>query len=416
MSAAVPGRLRAEVADTVEGMARYLLGTADRERSDRLWPAHFMVFATNPLNVAYGACGPALFLHTAERAGGLPDDVRAWMRNRPLDLESYPPGLFPGLAGIAETFWRIGLAEEALDAMALLYRSPLLEAEPGLFLGAAGWGTVSLRFHARTGDQVHLDAAVRAGEHLLATAEGRDGTCCWPYRAEGRVHYGLGYGASGIALFLLRLALATGRGDFRSAAIRGLEFDLENRSDTEVGAQWRRFEDDMVRYPYLIHGSAGIGCVLLRFHRMLGDERYLALARRLADDAYLTYALLPSLFEGMAGLGEFQLDMFRCTAGPRYLHRAFDIAETMLMFRVERPEGVAFPGRVLNRISADYATGAAGVGLYFTRLLSPGGMAFLDDDPPGAANGRASRHNALGADAIRFTDPDPDPDPDSAPA
>ncbi|GGX84965.1 lanthionine synthetase C family protein [Streptomyces hiroshimensis] len=383
MTAEVPGgRLRADVADTVDGMARYLLGTADRERSDRLWPAHFLVFATNPLNVAYGACGPALFLHTAESAGeqvGLPEDIRAWIRNRPLDLESYPPGLFLGLAGIAETFWRIDLPDEALDAMALLYRSPLLEAEPSLFLGVAGWGTVSLRFHARTGEQVHLDAAVRAGEHLLATAERQDDdTCCWPYRAEGRVHYGLGHGASGIALFLLRLSLVTGRDDFRSAAVRGLEFDLANGSDTELGMQWRRFENDMVRYPYLIHGSAGIGSVLLRFHRMLGDERYLVLARRIAEDAYLTYSLLPSLFEGMAGLGEFQLDMFRCTAERDYLHRAFDIAETMLMFRVERPEGIAYPGRVLNRLSADYATGAAGVGLYFTRLLRPGGMPFLD--------------------------------------
>ncbi|MCG5213022.1 lanthionine synthetase C family protein [Streptosporangium sp. KLBMP 9127] len=375
MSDAGIARLTAELAGTAEEMTRYLRETADYERADRLWPAHYLVFATNPLSVAYGTCGPAMFLRSSS---GLPDDVVGWMLKQPLSVETYPPGLYLGLAGIACAFQELGLTDEAEATMETLYRSPLLYEEPGVFLGAAGWGLVSLHFFVRTGSRVYLDQAVRAGEHLLRTAEYEGASCFWRCNTDENVHYGFGYGASGIALFLLYLHMLTGRADFRACAIGGLEFDLANRVENELGWQWRRFQGDAVLYPYLIHGSAGVGSTVIRFAHVLGVERYEAAARKIADDVLVKYAFLPSLFEGLAGIGEFMLDMFRFTGEERFRRNAFDIAESILWFKIDRPQGVAFPGRWLTRISNDYATGSAGIGLFFTRLLRPGRRLFVD--------------------------------------
>jgi lantibiotic modifying enzyme len=373
-------RLTAELERTSEEMVRYLVRTADYDRTDRLWPAHFLVFATNPLSLAYGACGPAMFLRSSAHVSELPADVLTWMLKQPLSVESHPPGLYLGLAGIAYTFQELGLHEEAAAVMAMVYQSPLLYEEPGMLLGAAGWGLTSLHFFVETGEQVYLHWAVRAGEHLLRTAREDGEGCYWSCQQDERVHFGFGYGASGIALFLLYLHLLTGRDDFRTGAIRGLEFDLANKVESAVGWQWRRFQDDTVLYPYWIHGSAGVGSVLIRFAHLLRIDRYEALARRIAEDTFVKYASVPNLFEGLTGIGELMLDLFSFTGDEAYRHNAFDIADTILWFKIEKPDGVTFPGQWLMRISNDYATGAAGIGLFFARLLRPGGRRLVDLD------------------------------------
>ncbi|HWK88966.1 MAG TPA: lanthionine synthetase C family protein, partial [Longimicrobium sp.] len=193
-----------------------------------------------------------------------------------------------------------------------------------------------------------------------------------------QVHYGFGEGASGIALFLLYLHVLTGRGDFRAHAVAGVEYDLAKRVEGELGWQWSRHEGDTIVYPYHVHGSAGIGSVLIRFHRWLGDERYRELAVRVAEDAFVKYAYMPGLFEGLAGIAELMLDVYRFTGEERFRAHAWDIAETILWFRMEREGGTAFPGGWLTRISNDYATGAAGIGLFLSRLLDGGPRLFLD--------------------------------------
>ncbi|WP_424851791.1 hypothetical protein [Streptomyces sp. SAI-170] len=117
----------------------------------------------------------------------------------------------------------------------------------------------------------------------------------------------------------------------------------------------------------------------------LGIEGYGELARCIADDTYVKYAFVPGLFEGLSGIGEFMLDMYVFTGEERYRRNAFDIAETLLWFRIEGEDGTAFPGRWLTRISHDYATGSAGVGLFLSRLVRPHPRHFVDLAPPGPA-------------------------------
>src|SRR5437868_1876016 len=95
------GAERHEVRETLFRLAQHVLASMDLKRKDRLWPADPVVFQTNPLNLAHGACGTALFLF--DILGELPAEARAWLLNQPVDTASYPPGLYSGIAGVAWT-------------------------------------------------------------------------------------------------------------------------------------------------------------------------------------------------------------------------------------------------------------------------------------------------------------------------
>lgn len=357
-------------------IARYILSTTDTSRRDRLWPAHMLVFETNPLSIAYGACGIALFLH--EVNGGLPDPVRAWLLDRPIETRFYPPGLYLGTAGIAYAFDRLGFTERALEVMPLVYESPLRDSDASMVLGIAGWGWTSLHFWDRTGNSVFLEHAVDGGDQLLRSAEVEGDTLCWRHSGDGSIHFGYGYGAAGVALFLLELAKRTGEQRFGDAAHRALAHDIGKRVETETGVGWRRYADDTLIEPYWLHGNAGIGTTLLRFYEQTADPEIGALIRTAADSTCIQFSVLPGQWEGMAGIGEFLLDTARILDLPRYRDAAVQLAKTLLWYRVETDDGWAFPGASLARLSTDLATGSAGIGLFLHRLQS-GGPRLLTD-------------------------------------
>ncbi|NVK65983.1 MAG: protein kinase/lanthionine synthetase C family protein [Flavobacteriales bacterium] len=368
--------IASNVENTLERMVEYILSTTDCDRNDRLFPAHYSIFMTNPINVAYGASGTMLFLQ--EMMEELPDPIWDWVDKQPIDLQFYPPGFFVGLSGIAYTFLRCGQLEKGEEVMDMLYRSELLFEEPSIFLGVAGWGMVSLSYWKRTKKDIYLNMALKAGEHLLETAAYEEGLPYWEYQNDNRVHFGLGYGSSGIAYFLLLLFMETNRTEFKEYAEKALEFDLQQKMESEFGWQWTRYKDDTLLYPYWIHGSSGIGSIVIRFYSILGYEKYKDLACKIADDTFVKYAFIPSTFEGLAGIGEFMLDMYFYSGKTDYYEKAFDIAETILWFKIDTPKGTAYPGRWLTKTSTDYATGSAGIGLFFKRLLNPGPHIILD--------------------------------------
>lgn len=371
-------RIAARIAAALPRIASFLLATFDVRRQDRLWPADVQVFNTNPLSVAAGACGPLLFL--AYTGHAIPAEVRGWLRAQALALDSYPPGLYWGLAGIAYTFCELGLADAARATLELANHSPQRFDGADMFHGAAGWGWTNLWFHRRTGEARFLAQAQAAGEYLVASAETHDLGCCWRNPLDGLVHYGFGHGASGIALFLLQLHQRTGDPRFLAVARLALDFELGSALDPDdLALKWRNHEQaPLIAEPYLQHGSAGIGSVFCRFASALGDDRYLQIATRAAEFAFSKHAVEPTQFSGLSGIGELMLDLFRCNGQEIYLNRAYAIADTILLYAVERPEGIAFPGRLLMRLSCDLATGAAGIGLFLARLLRSGSRPLLD--------------------------------------
>ncbi|HEY0515126.1 MAG TPA: class III lanthionine synthetase LanKC [Thermoanaerobaculia bacterium] len=396
-----------ECAGLLDRMAGFILSTADFSRQDRLFPADPEVFETNPLSVAHGACGVAYALQRI--TGKVPQDVLDWIQSRPLVPEEYPPGLYVGLSGIAWVLLELGLRKRAEEVMGMANGHPLKWRSPDLFHGASGWGMSQLRFFLATGDEAYLARAEEAGRFLETSRKEEEDRCWWP-SAQGDVCCGLAHGASGVSLFLLYLYLVTRNERYLSLGHKGLRFvAAEGFRNADGGLTWKAKEGEPTYTPYWRWGSAGIGMTLLRYRQALGDSiAETSLLPDLFIDVDRKYTIFPGRFFGLAGLGEFHLDLAELGEDRELaLTAARRALAGILLFQLPRPGGLAFPGDSLARISCDFGTGSAGIALFVHRLLKGGRPAFMLDelletrtgaacgeilsvgalDPPGVATG-----------------------------
>jgi len=366
--------LHNELSNIIQKIKDFILDTIDINREDRLCPSDYKVFWTNPLNIAWGASGIILFLTRVSKR--VPKKIIEWLLNQ--SISNIPPGLYTGLSGIAYLLNKLGYKEKALEMMDLVYNSPLAFVSSSLFQGASGWGLISLNLYIETQKKRFLDKACEAGEYVIKSSIVRKGKCFWKDNEKDKINLGIADGGSGISLFLLYLYLLTKEKKFLDCALKGIEFEISQAIEVNGGLRWGRCVGDKLFEPYWLHGSAGIGSVLIRFAYILNENRYKKLAHKASKSAFSKFTVLPSQFEGLAGIGEFMLDMYLFTKNEDYLKKAYEIADSILLYKIERPEGVAFPGSYLLRISNDYGTGSAGIGLFFERLLSLGKREFHD--------------------------------------
>ncbi|MBL8227788.1 MAG: lanthionine synthetase C family protein [Bryobacterales bacterium] len=359
-----------------------ILNSADYTRTDRLWPADPIVFQTNPLNVAYGACGTALFLHDV--LGELPPRIREWLLARPVDASSYPPGLYSGIAGVAWTFAMMGLEERAGELFRLIPESPLAFKAYDMFNGASGWGLAALARYVETGDGWYLNLAGRAGDYLLANAQRDEHGAFWRDE-DGIVRLGFGLGGSGIALFLLYLGKTSGETRYVSAAREAMDFEIAKAQHRGGAMVWGATPDIAEHRPYWLRGGAGVASALIRFGATLHEQYYSGIAAKAARGCAAFFSVAPHLFEGLASMGETLLDMYQATGEQHYLDLARQKAEQIMLYRIDSRNGIAFPGRYLLRISNDYGMGSAGIGLYFHRLTGQRPRRFHDIFAPASA-------------------------------
>ncbi|WP_375754309.1 class III lanthionine synthetase LanKC [Corallococcus exercitus] len=355
---------------TLQAAITALRASADPRPPDRLLPADSPILAAHPLSLAYGAAGIGYAL--ARLTGSAPGAITVRMLSEPAAPDRYPPGLYVGSAGVAWALWEMGLGEVALQTLRSARNHPLLRDAADVFHGAAGYGLACLRFHGLTGSQEWLDDAVSVGEQLLRTRIEKGAGVYWPDR-DGAVGLGYAKGAAGIGLFLLYLSLATGDSRFLKTGTAALDHDLTHLWD-EPGthlAMMRRpagAGGAPESCPDWYEGTAGVGTALVRFWHVTRDERYRGLLERIAPDAARTYAATPGLFHGMAGLGNFLLDLYRFTGQSSYLQQARHAGQLTALFGVKQGAGVAFPGKDVTRLTLDFGTGTAGVALFLHRL------------------------------------------------
>lgn len=353
----------------VQSVAEFILSVANYERKDRLFPADNAIFGTNPLSLAHGACGVAWALNNM-LGGKVPETVTNWILQRNKHRDLYPPNLYMGLSGIAWAMLELGFHEEAQQVLSSTNNHPLLHDAFDVFCGVAGWGMANLRFFMEFQNEEYLQRAIEAGDYLLEIKSEDEDGCYW--KADDEIPLGYAHGASGVSVFLLYLYLASGQDRFLDVGTRALDFDLSHAvPNLEDGLSWKASTTSgRIMYPYWRYGAAGVGAAVLRYYYFSGEEKYSEVLEKILLETNRKYSVFPGYQLGITGLGEFLLDMHQFTDDSRCVDAAYRIATGVSLFRIERKEGVAFPGDSLQRISCDLMTGSAGVGHFFHRLVN----------------------------------------------
>ncbi|MCD9030381.1 class III lanthionine synthetase LanKC [Luteimonas sp. Y-2-2-4F] len=373
---AIDASLDEQVPEIVEGIDRFVDVTCDPGRQDRLWPSDPEVFATNPLSIAYGACGPLLY--KILRGTEITAEQKSWFLAAIERHDDLPPGLYIGRAGVACLLFLLGEHERALQALGAACTSGLLGEDPGLFHGDAGVVQACLLARGWILHDGPLDWACAIADRLVESASTCEGGVCWSSAGGGKRQLGLAFGGSGVAMALLGLGKATDRIRYVEVARAAMEAELASAFERDGHLVWGADTGSVVSEPYWLHGGSGVGSALVRFHAALGETRYLDLAAQVARSSYSRFTVHPGQFEGMSGIGEFMLDMHRATGDAAYLDRAKQLARSICLYRVNGQQSIGYLGRGLQRLSCDYGYGAAGVGCFLHRLKNGGPRALHD--------------------------------------
>lgn len=360
--------LAREISETCTGLCGFFDASAAPDHGGTLWPASPDAYNTNGASIQFGACGPIEFVRRVQ--GTCPAAWLDWLEQAAVP-ERCPPGMYVGLAGISMTLAGAGRTMAAGRLLRTAAASPLLADHPGLYQGAAGVGTVALALAADLDDPELDKLAVRLGEVLAGRARRRARGLAWPVAKV--IPSGLGAGASGIALFYTYLGARTAETYYWDLARQALEYEFAQ-------VQWRggyafwpstAWPKKKFRSPHVFFGSAGVATAAARLYACTGDPEMRRWAELAANT--LTFRWTNKLWQdfGYAGWGDTLLDMATATGAPEYRQHALRMAEVLLAGRVNTRFGTAFPGGALNRVSADFGMGAAGIGLFLHRMATP---------------------------------------------
>lgn len=251
------------------------------------------------LSTVFGACSPDLYRGTAgialflarldefiddaivrrTAAGALEQAISALDRLDTSDTLS----LYTGRVGIAFALLNIGklwnsesLTDRGLQELTGRLLPPVEMQPPRLDVIEGHAGAVTALVHAsKEFDRSDLlNAAVEHGRILLATAEQSDDGWSWNTLpgACSRNQTGYAHGASGIAVALAELAVATGDAAFHKAVAEALRYEM-SAFDPQAGG-WADYRTAFMKngkpgYPHgWCVGSAGEGLARLRLRQI----------------------------------------------------------------------------------------------------------------------------------------------------
>jgi lantibiotic modifying enzyme len=215
---------------------------------------------------------------------------------------------------------------------------------------------------------LYLDAAKEAAKQLMALKRESVTGCYW---GGDDVPLGFAHGASGISLFFLYMYIVTNDDLFLESGQAALSFDLSHARPTidGLGVSWMQSTGTpQIIFPYWIYGSAGVGSALIRYYRLTHNVEYKNMLEKIFVDTNRKYAVFPNHDKGLAGLGEFNLDLYKLTQKSEHFSGALRVASGISLFKIESTKGLTFPGMPLTRASCDFATGSAGIGHFLHRL------------------------------------------------
>ncbi|WP_326686469.1 class III lanthionine synthetase LanKC [Streptomyces sp. NBC_01795] len=358
-----------------ESMAAAILASATPQRDDRLFPGDIAQFADGGgIGLAHGAAG---VLHALAETGAAtcPEGEEWLLRHTEPPPRGTPLGLYDGLPGVSCVLARFGHTKRALELTERVLDEKWRRLGTSLYGGLAGLGLALDQLAEDTGE-LGLRAHAWEAAHLLSrrlTAEPGEtagspgaGAAPVPRRA------GLLHGASGAALFYLRLYERRGDPALLDLAESALGRDLALCVRDSSGTL--QVDEGSRTMPYLGAGSVGIAAVLDDFLVHRPDHAAFAQARLdILPAARMRYYAQPGLFQGRAGM---LLHLSRTTApGVTEDDRAAQL-DGLGWYGMAYQGALAFPGDQMMRLSMDLATGTAGC------LLAAGAAAAVRDARP----------------------------------
>lgn len=335
--------------------------------ADRPWgvfPSVPQGYETNTLGVAYGTAGVVHALRTS--GADVPDRIVRRLREDALrQADSFPPGLYSGLAGISWVLADLGFHDEARHLLAAADRHPLTRESATLAWGAAGVAMAHLALYGHSGDASHLDRALeltslpQRPEALSALLGPHDMT-------------GLFYGRTGIAYALQQVAAVTREDRLRRDGLRLLHAELDRARDAGNGELVFPVSAKDRRGMYYLHcGTAGFLSVASRHLAAEPDERLALAVPKLVGKASITYVAHAGLFQGLAGLGFALAECGRLLGDERARAASWRSARTLFAHALPSGGGVRFLGDLRLRHSCELWSGASGVLLFLSHLLDP---------------------------------------------
>ncbi|MFG2143299.1 class IV lanthionine synthetase LanL [Streptomyces sp. NPDC048696] len=388
------GGTEAESAELIAHGVAHLLATMETGGRDRLWPSGPVGAATDAFAVQHGAAGVLGVLVRAYETGEDPavlDAVRGaaeWISHRVGREPRTLPGLQYGRSGTA---WALLEAAQLLGddtllghAMELAARVPVRWPSPDICHGVAGAGLTQLRFWEATWERRYLDRAQEAGAELAALAHRREGQLVWPVPREilgtpdDVVHYGFAHGVAGIGAFLLALARATGTSAYAELAVEAAQTLLGAAEVADGAAYWRSGERGGPRKTHWCSGSSGVGTFLVRVWQETGENEFLQCARQAAVAVRRSRRQIgTSQCHGLAGDGEFLLDLADACADPVYRDWAGELASALHVRNVRRGGRTLVPDDSGTQVWADYGTGLSGALAFLLRYVHGGPRLWL---------------------------------------
>jgi type 2 lantibiotic biosynthesis protein LanM len=338
-----------------------------------------------------GACGIAVFLAALEHATGgagyrdlalgAMTRLRTALRENGEGLaEEVGVGGATGMGSVVYSLARVGqwlddpaVLSDARLAARLIDDERIVRAPDDVFLGTAGAALALLTLYEVTSSTDALQRATACGNRLLQTrAVGEPGRRTWMTLA-GRPLTGFSHGAAGIAYALLRLAVSTGRAEYRDAAAEAITYedelfdpgvgnwpDLRGRAQPSFATSW-------------CHGAPGIGLA------RLGGLVALDTAQVRTDiDAAVRTTLglemgpLDHVCCGNLGRLDLLLEAGERLGRDDLLHAARERGQ-VIAHRAQSSAGFGLDGALPPQVaSPGFFQGLAGVGYQLLRITRPG--------------------------------------------
>lgn len=354
--------------------SKFLLDNCRLDENDRcMFPADPFALHTNMLSLGFGSAG---VLYALKACGAeIPEKILHKFKKQIKETSAgdLPPGLLTGTAGVSMSLFSMGEHDEARRLLSYSNQSSLRFADHSLYYGAAGIGLANLFAYISTRERCYAESALEYADYLVKASHKDDNGTFWT-RA-GATPVGLGYGQSGVALFLLRLSQILGEDNWVSLGRNALEHDLSFGRENQKGAL--TFPRDTKTFhsyePYVEEGSAGVMRVAVRYG--LWDA-----VDRIASDLKRKYSVFPGYIYGLSGLADALIDAYVGSGDTKYLDMAqHPLSGIKDLYLLKVGNGNAVPGENMIKISCDYATGVAGVMRTIYRRCNPSGYdLFLD--------------------------------------